>query len=49
MTCKKEIDITVDWSAVVREVYRYKDKPMGVIAIRLQEVEPRLIKIGVVE
>ena len=46
MTCNKTIKIKIDWVEVVRVVKRNKDKPQGIIAIRLMEIEDRLIRVG---
>ena len=46
MTCRKAINITIDWVEVVRVVERNQDKPQGVIALRLQEIENRFIRVG---
>ena len=46
MTCRKEIKVTIDWVNVVRVVKMNKDKPQGIIAIRLKELEDRFIKVG---
>jgi len=46
MVATKSINITVDWVQVVRIVQKHKDKPQGVIALRVMEHENKLVNIS---
>lgn len=45
MTCKKDINITIDWIGVVQFVRAHKSEQMWPIAIGLEEIESRVISI----